>query len=55
MPFRRPYTVDRLLVGGFHLIFLLFAFTYGLLKVPSLTNSLFSGSAGQSALPRILG
>jgi hypothetical protein len=53
--FPPPYTVDRLLVGGFHLIFLLFAFTYGLLKVPSLTSSLFSGSAGQSALPRILG
>jgi hypothetical protein len=53
--FPPPYTVDRLLVGGFHLIFLLFAFTYGLLKVPSLTHSLFSGSAGQSALPRILG
>ena len=53
--FPPPYTVDRLLVGGFHLIFLLFAFTYGLLKVPSLTNSLFSGSAGQSALPRLLG
>jgi hypothetical protein len=53
--FPPPYTVDRLLVGGFHLIFLLFAFTYGLLKVPTLTNSLFSGSAGQSALPRILG
>ena len=52
--FPPPYTVDRLLVGGFHLIFLLFAFTYGLLKVPSLTNSLFSGSAGQTALPRVL-
>jgi type IV secretory pathway VirB6-like protein len=53
--FPPPYTVDRLLVGGFHLIFLLFAFTYGLLKVPSLTHSLFSGSAGQTALPRLLG
>jgi hypothetical protein len=53
--FPPPYTVDRLLVGGFHLIFLLFAFTYGLLKVPSLTHSLFSGSAGQSTLPRLLG
>jgi hypothetical protein len=53
--FPPPYTIDRLLVGGFHLIFLLFAFTYGLLKVPSLTHSLFSGSAGQSALPRLLG
>jgi hypothetical protein len=52
--FPPPYTVDRLLVGGFHLIFLLFAFTYGLLKVPSLTNSLFSGRSGESALPRVL-
>lgn len=49
--FPPPYTVDRILVGGFHLIFLLFAFTYGLLRVPSLTASLFSGSAGQTALP----
>ena len=49
--FPPPYTVDRLLVGGFHLIFLLIAFVYGMLKVPSLTSSLFSGSAGQSALP----
>jgi hypothetical protein len=50
--FPPPYTVDKLLVGGFHLVFLLVAFTYGLLKVPSLTNSLFSGRAGESALPR---
>lgn len=53
--FPPPYTVDRLLVGGFHLIFLLFAFTYGLLKVPSLTHSLFSGGAGESSVPRVLG
>jgi hypothetical protein len=53
--FPPPYTIDRLLVGGFHLIFLLFAFTYGLLKVPSLTHSLFSGLVGQSTLPRLLG
>ena len=52
--FPPPYTVDRILVGGFHLIFLLWAFTYGLLKVPSLTNSLFAGRAGESALPRFL-
>ncbi|HEV3060911.1 MAG TPA: type IV secretion system protein [Vicinamibacterales bacterium] len=49
--FPPPYTVDRLLVGGFHLVFLLCAFTYGLLKVPSLTHSLFSGGGGESALP----
>jgi type IV secretory pathway VirB6-like protein len=53
--FPPPYTVDRLLVGGFHLLFLLSAFTYGLLKVPSLTSSLFSGRSGESALPRSLG
>jgi hypothetical protein len=49
--FPPPYTVDRLLVGGFHLIFLLCAFTYGLLKVPSLTHSLCSGGAVESVLP----
>ena len=53
--FPPPYTLDRLLVGGFHLIVLLVAFTYGLLKVPSLTSSLFSGHAGESTLPRVLG
>ena len=53
--FPPPYTVDRLLVGGFHLVALLFAFTFGLLKVPSLTNSLFSGRSGESVLPRALG
>jgi TrbL/VirB6 plasmid conjugal transfer protein len=52
--FPPPYTVDRLLVSGFHLIFLLWAFVYGLLKVPSLTSALFSGHAGESALPRFL-
>src|ERR1700730_10877457 len=52
--FPPPYTVDRLLVGGFHLIFLLLAFTYGLLKVPSLTSSLFAGGGGESVLPRLL-
>jgi TrbL/VirB6 plasmid conjugal transfer protein len=53
--FPPPYTVERLLVGGFHLIFLLWAFVYGMLKVPSLTSSLFSGRAGESTLPRLLG
>jgi hypothetical protein len=53
--FPPPYTVDRLLVGGFQLIFLLCAFVYGLLKVPSLTSALFSGRAGDAALPRLLG
>jgi hypothetical protein len=53
--FPPPYTVDRVLVGGLHIIFLLLAFTYGLLKVPSLTSSLFSGVAGEHAVPRLVG
>jgi hypothetical protein len=52
--FPPPYTVDRLLVGGFHVVFLLLAFTYGVLKVPSMTNSFFSGRSGEAALPRFL-
>jgi hypothetical protein len=53
--FPPPYTIDRILVGGFHLVFLLLAFTYGMLQVPSLTNSLFSGRSGEAALPRRVG
>ena len=49
--FPPPYTVDKVLVGGFHFVFLLLAFMYGLFKVPSLVNSLFSGRSGESALP----
>jgi hypothetical protein len=52
--FPPPYTVDRIFVGGFHVVFLLMAFTLGLLKVPSVTNSYFSGRSGESALPRFL-
>ena len=36
------------------LLFLLIAFTYGILKIPSLVNSLFSGSSGESAFPKFL-
>src|SRR5213078_1329841 len=45
--FPPPYTVDKILVGGFHLIFLFIAFIYGMLKVPSLANSLFTGRSGE--------
>ena len=51
--FPPPYTVDKILVGGFHLIFLFIAFIYGMLKVPSLANSLFTGRSGESAMPEI--
>src|ERR1051326_259002 len=35
------------------LLFLLVAFTWGLLKVPSLVNSIFSGKAGEHAMPML--
>jgi hypothetical protein len=53
--FPPPYTVDRLFVGGFHVVFLFLAFSYGLLKVPSITNSFFSGRSGEAAFPSFLG
>ena len=37
------------------LVFLLVAFVYGLLKVPSLVSAIFSGHTGQSALPSWIG
>jgi hypothetical protein len=36
------------------LVLLLMAFTYGLLKIPSLVNSIFAGRSGESALPKAL-
>ncbi len=53
--YQPPYTVDRLTVTGLHVVFLLLAFTYGMLKVPSLVNSLFTGRSGEYALPSSLG
>ena len=50
-----PFTVDMLTVAGLQLVFLLLAFIYGLVKVPSLVNSLFTGRSGESALPQIIG
>jgi len=36
------------------LVFLLVSFVYGVLKVPSLVNGIFTGRSGDSALPRAL-
>lgn len=33
------------------LVFLLIAFTWGLMRIPSLVNSIFSGKSGESAVP----
>jgi hypothetical protein len=35
------------------LLFLLIAFVYGAVKIPSLVSSLFSGSSGESVIPKI--
>jgi len=47
-----PYDGATMLVFFFPLLMLLIAFTYGVLKIPSLVNSLFTGRSGESALPR---
>jgi hypothetical protein len=36
----------------FPLVLLLIAFTYGILQIPSLVNSIFSGRSGESAIPK---
>lgn len=48
-----PWDGATLLVLFFPLVFLLLAFTYGILKIPSLVNSLFAGRSGESALPHL--
>jgi len=49
-----PYDGAMILLLFTPLLFLLIAFTYGILKIPSLVNSLFSGSSGESAFPKFL-
>lgn len=46
-----PYDGATLMVFFFPLVLLLLAFTYGILKIPSLVNSIFTGRAGESAVP----
>ena len=48
-----PYDGATMLVFFFPLLMLLIAFTYGVLQIPSLVNSLFTGRSGESALPRL--
>lgn len=48
-----PYDGATMVVLFFPLVFLLIAFTYGILKIPSLVNSLFTGRSGESGLPRL--
>ena len=46
-----PYDGAMILLLFAPLLFLLVAFTYGLVKIPSLVNSLFSESSGEAAFP----
>jgi TrbL/VirB6 plasmid conjugal transfer protein len=48
-----PYDGPAIVLLFFPLLFLLVAFTYGILKIPTLVNSLFTGRSGESALPRL--
>jgi type IV secretory pathway VirB6-like protein len=48
-----PYDGAAIAVLFFPLLFLLMAFTYGILKIPSLVNSLFTGRSGESAIPSL--
>jgi TrbL/VirB6 plasmid conjugal transfer protein len=46
-----PYDGANLAVLFLPLLFLLIAFTWGVLLIPSLVNSLFAGRSGESAIP----
>ena len=46
-----PYDGATIAVMFFPLVLLLVAFTYGILKIPSLVNSIFTGRSGESAVP----
>ena len=48
-----PYEGGTLLVIFFPLLMLLMSFTFGVLKIPSLVNSLFTGRSGESAVPNL--
>lgn len=49
-----PYDGPAIALLFAPLLFLLIAFVYGVVKIPSLVSSLFSGSSGESVVPRIL-
>src|SRR5262249_49673927 len=46
-----PYDGATLALLFGPLVMLLIAFTYGILRIPSLVNSLFAGRSGESAVP----
>jgi type IV secretory pathway VirB6-like protein len=48
-----PYTGAYLLLLFYPLLMMLIAFTYGILQIPSLVNSLFTGRSGEFGLPKL--
>lgn len=48
-----PYDGAMLLTLFAPLVLLLIAFIFGILKIPSLVNSFFTGRSGESAIPRL--
>ena len=50
-----PWNAQTIAALFVQLVFLLIAFIWGLLKVPSLVNSIFAGRSGESATPGIVG
>jgi hypothetical protein len=46
---------DDQLLYGIHAVMILMTFTVGVLLVPSLTSSIFSGRSGESVLPARIG
>jgi TrbL/VirB6 plasmid conjugal transfer protein len=48
-----PYDSGNMALLFLPLLFLLFAFTYGVIKIPSLVNSIFSGRSGESVIPKL--
>jgi hypothetical protein len=49
-----PYDGANIAIMFFPLVMLLIAFAYGILKIPTLVNSLFTGRSGESAVPNVL-
>ena len=48
-----PYDGPAIALLFAPLLFLLIAFVYGIVKIPSLVSSLFAGSSGESVIPKI--
>jgi hypothetical protein len=48
-----PYSGATMLLFFYPLLMMLIAFTYGILKIPSLVNSIFTGRSGEASVPTL--